>query len=160
MYPFSKGTKPDVYNFFTKEAIIYEVSFVKVQYFDEYPLFANDVYEVIIQLFSDSKNFAPYDSWTAPTIASIIATFLDSPYKILVYNCDTSDGREKVRNRKFDEWFQKYSANHYIKLDSNFYDLESNITFFSTLIMKRDNPYKFYISEAFDELTDRLGDKE
>lgn len=160
MYPFSKGTKPNVYIFFTKDAIVYEVSFVKVHYFDDYHLFADDVYEIIISFFSDSKNHIPSDSRTAPTIISIIHYFFDSPNKILVYNCDASDNREKSRNRKFDEWFHKYSGNQYIKLDNSFHDSESGMTFFSTLIMIKKNPYKFYITEAFEELTEKFDNKE
>jgi hypothetical protein len=155
MYLFVKND--NFYTFFTDFTIVYEVAFVKTYYFEDFPIMGNHVFEIVIE--SMPKSTSSIDPKIGPTIANIINHFLDTPDKIIVFNCDVSDRKEKARNRKFDQWFRQFSHNLYTKLDSQFYDEDSQLTYFSSLIMRNDNLNAYAINEAFYELFGRLNNK-
>ena len=45
---------------------------------------------------------------------------------ISIYICESSDGKELVRKRKFDQWFQEYNDDTFIKIDKNLIDKNYN----------------------------------
>jgi len=49
MYRFVRGVEPNSYIFFTDNAVVYDVFFVKVDYFYQYPIFADNMYELVIK---------------------------------------------------------------------------------------------------------------
>lgn len=154
MYRFVKGIEPNSYIFFTDNAIVYDVFFVKVDYFYQYPDFTDNVYELVIK---GLKN-APPDRLTAITISEIFLDFVNSENKIVLYTCDLSDKREKARNRKFDDWFSRYNKGRFIKLGHSFEDNSTNI--YTSLILVESNPLKLRIINAFNELVTDFDNKE
>ncbi|WP_394342022.1 DUF6169 family protein [Spirosoma pollinicola] len=43
-------------------------------------------------------------------MAQIFASFFEQHERIVVYACDTSDKRGRVRQRKFTSWFKLYEG--------------------------------------------------
>lgn len=86
------------------------------------------------------------------TIANIFNDFFREKEKVVTYICDTADGKELARFRKFNIWFTKFNTNFFLKIDKSFYDSKQHITYYNSLIIRQDNPYKDEIIEAFDDL--------
>ncbi|MFN3851058.1 MAG: DUF6169 family protein [Spirosomataceae bacterium] len=154
MYRFVRGVEPNSYIFFTDNAVVYDVFFVKVDYFYQYPIFADNVYELVIK----APNDAPQDRLTSATIAAIFLDFIDSEDKIVIYTCDLSDKREKARNRKFDDWFSRYNKGRFIKIGHSFEDISTSI--YTSLILDETNPHKLQVINAFNELITEFDNKD
>jgi hypothetical protein len=71
---------------------------------------------------------------------------------ISVYICESSDGKELVRKRKFDQWFQEYNDDTFVKVDKNLIDKNNN-KFPVCLIISKSNPYEGLIFKAFVHLS-------
>lgn len=72
---------------------------------------------------------------------------------IAVYICDSSDKRQLVRQRKFEGWFNYFKGTDYIKMDESIKDLDG-IVFPISLIIKRSNPFRTEIFEAFTKMVE------
>ena len=67
-----------------------------------------------------------------------------------MYVCDTSDGRELLRKRKFDGWFRKYDDGTIIKVDGHI--SIPNFTLYNAILIHKDNPKKNRFIEVFNDL--------
>ncbi len=163
MYQFIKSEIDEgTYSFKNLFGDNYEIYFVKTPYyFQEYNLFNDNVFELVIKLieFNDTFKKKPaLDPHIPPTIAAIFLDFFQNHEKVVVFSCDTSDRKQAVRNRKFDSWFLQFNDNTFIKLNGVIEDYDNEIQYFMSLIMKNNNPLKVEIIEAFEELTQGLSD--
>lgn len=70
-----------------------------------------DTYQLIIRKVEDMRS--PHDPKVEATILAIINEFFQSNMEVLLYMCDTSDGREEFRNRLFLSWFDKYEKDRF-----------------------------------------------
>ena len=73
-------------------------------------------------------------------------------YNICIYICDSSDGRQEIRRRKFDDWFYKYQTDAFMKLDEVLVDSNQNRFPISMVILK-ENPYFKEIVIAFADIS-------
>jgi Family of unknown function (DUF6169) len=71
---------------------------------------------------------------------------------VVTYICDTADGKEVARFRKFNIWFNRFNTDFFIKVDRSFYDPKLDTTYYNSLIIRQDNPYKDEVIEAFEDL--------
>ncbi|TRX39276.1 DUF6169 family protein [Flavobacterium restrictum] len=71
---------------------------------------------------------------------------------ISVYICESADGKELARKRKFDQWFQEYNDDTFVKVDKNLIDKDNN-KFPVSLIISKLNPYEAQIFKAFVRLS-------
>ena len=88
--------------FRTDFGIHYSISFNK----EDIVLGGCDTYQFIIRKIEEAKS--SHDSKVEATILAIVNEFFQSNHEILLYLCDTSDGREVPRNRLFLSWFDRY----------------------------------------------------
>ena len=93
----------------------------------------------------------PLDKLISKTISEIIKDFY---YKkdgsVCIYICDSSDGRQELRRRKFDDWF--YSEEYgLIKIDEKIRDSKGNVYPIS-LIIQIGNPYFIEIIDGFRKI--------
>lgn len=153
-YEFRGGLNNN-YGFETDLNIVYGVKFRPSNYLlgDETTVYANHIYEFIIEIVYNplSKN-PPLDKLVSKTISEIIKDFY---YKkngaVCIYICDSADGRQELRRRKFDDWF--YSENEYglMKIDEKIRD--SNGTLYPiSLIIQINNPYFLEIVDGFRKI--------
>jgi chorismate synthase len=144
------------YSFTTSNTITYEVTFKPTPYlFGEDSTFSLNTFEFSLLVSANALTKSlPFDKAIAPTIAAIFVDFYSKAEDtIAIYICDSSDGRQLLRQRKFNDWFEIYKKETFIKIDSGF--VESNGTFYPvSLIIKNKNPHRVQIFEAFLNVID------
>jgi hypothetical protein len=72
---------------------------------------------------------------------------------IALYICDSSDGKQELRKRKFDEWYEKYQDNTFAKMNEKLKDSNGNF-YLITMILQYKNPRRVQIIDAFLKLAD------
>jgi Family of unknown function (DUF6169) len=145
------GGEKNAFSFETVHKVTYEVTFKSSPYiFSEDSDFAQYTFEFSIVLVNNpSEKNPPPDAKIGPTIAAIFTDFYEnSPRTIAIYICDSSDGRQLLRQRKFNDWFNYYKGQRFLKLDAEF--KETNGTQYPvSLIIKYNHPYRVQILDEF-----------
>lgn len=151
----SKNNLNNSYFFTTSFGIVYEIKFRPSAYLlgDKPTVYSHYIYEFIIEVsYNPLDKSPPLDKLISDTIASII---LDFYYKkeesVCIYICDSSDGRQDLRRKKFDDWFYSKDKFGLIKIDETIYD-SNGIGYPISLIIKNDNPYFTEIVVGFSRL--------
>ena len=154
------GIDNNEYAFVTTNELIYNIAFVKADfYFPEHLSFKQNIFELIIQLDESQKNIrAVRDPKLPLTIATIFLDFFKSNERVVVFSCDTTDRRQAVRNRKFDDWFKQFNNDTFIKLNEVIDDIENETQYFMSMILVNTNPLKDEIIVAFKELKEAIMD--
>lgn len=146
------GGQNNSYSIVTNSDVVYEIKFKPSNYLLEIEDFENElVFEFVIEVLYKPENVAlTLDKLIGPTINKIFNE-LYSKYKqsVTVYICDSSDGKQYVRKRKFDHWFEEFNDKSFVKFDDLVLDNEQN-SFPISFILKKENP-KFYL--ILDALT-------
>lgn len=134
--------------------MVYEIKFVpSTDFFDAYPDLGADVFEMIIAVADNPRGGRlPADARTAPTIFAIFEDFFLPQRHALVFICDSSDGREVARFRKFGLWFYNQSprTDELAKFDRNIRDGDQLI--YLSLLLSRKHPQLRRIVDVFMEL--------
>ncbi len=112
---------------------MYEVLFKATPYlFDNLPVVNEFVYELIIGKLEGPTEKTAHDSAIAATIAAICANFFDRQQKrVILFICDSSDGRQMTRARKFRDWFDRFNDSSFIKLDAKIPETADSYIFLS-----------------------------
>lgn len=144
------------YVFETFRGIAYEIKFKPSDYinlFDEHV--SKYIFEFIIKVaINQTGKNPPLDVNVSETIAAIFQEFLlMHDNNIALYICDSSDGRQDLRKRKFDEWYYKYQDDTFTKMNEALRDSKGNL-YFITVILQQKNPRRVEIIEAFLKLAD------
>jgi intracellular sulfur oxidation DsrE/DsrF family protein len=129
----------------TKSDVIYEIKFKPSNYLLVEDNLENElVFEFVIEVLYKPENVAlTLDKYIGTTINQIFHEFYNFfNESVTVYICDSSDGRQFVRKRKFDNWFEEFNNNSFIKVDDIVLDSEQN-SYPVSFILKKDNP-KFH----------------
>lgn len=147
--------------FITDNYIVYEIEFKPSNYlFESIEPIATETFELSISIYSKPPfQKSEFDPITGQTIFLIFEDFYNRNHlTVTVHICDTSDGREFARMRKFNYWFEQFNTEIYFKSDIILFskDGESAPT---SIILRRDNPYRHQIIEAFEKLTDGYNQK-
>jgi len=156
-YPFLfKADVDNSYGFETELGIIYNVKFKPSDYLlgDVKTEYSDYLFEFVIQLvYNPLKRNPPLDRLVSTTIAAIIEDFYFKKNKsVCIYICDSSDGRQSLRKRKFDEWFYSHENIGVIKYDQIITDSAGN-SYPLSVIIRKDNPYFMEIILAFSNIT-------
>ena len=149
----SLGGENNTYAFVTEHLIVYEIKFKPSNYiFNESSSFIQNTYEFVIEVAENpSPKRPPLDSRIPITIALIFQDFFTLKETVVVYICDNSDSKGNARNRKFSQWFEQYNPLSFVKLDFAF-GLDED-KYYTTLIMRIDNPFMSEIVTSFQTLT-------
>ena len=99
--PYDLTLSDNNFVFQTDLGIHYMVSFSK----EDIVLGGCATYQLIIRKIEEEKS--PHDPKVEATILAIVREFFRSNLEIMLYLCDTSDGREEYRNRLFLTWFDR-----------------------------------------------------
>lgn len=149
-YEFKGGIR-NTYGFSTVYGLGYEISFVPSSYlFEAYPQIEVEVFEMVISIvYQPTGEKMSSDPIVSPTIFAIFEDFFLPHSQAIVYICDSSDGRESVRHRKFSGWFYSQTQHTDIltKLDRGITDGSQKI--YISLIMSRLHPQFKEIAEIF-----------
>jgi intracellular sulfur oxidation DsrE/DsrF family protein len=139
------------YTIVTTSEVVYEIKFKPSQYLSKLNNFEeNLIFEFIIEVLYRPENIAlTLDKYLAPTICKVFHDFYNLKNdSVTVYICDSSDGRHYVRKRKFDNWFDEFNDNSFVKFDDIILDKENN-EFPIAFILKKANPNFNKICEDF-----------
>lgn len=141
------------YFFKTHAHVFYRIEFRPTGYvFGEDIIWSNYCYEFSIKLSANSPQKPPFDEFVAPTIAAIFIDFFTEKEKAILYTCDTSDRRHTARMYKFNRWFEQFNKGDFFKINASIPDPAHKVTYFNSLIIRQDNPFKDEIVAAFEEL--------
>jgi Family of unknown function (DUF6169) len=95
-----------------------------------------------------------FDKKTSITIANIFEQFYQNLQDaIIVYICDSSDGRQMIRHRKFNAWFNEYNIDKFTKQDCILKE-QTGISNPMSLIIRKEHPFNYQIMEEFKIVID------
>lgn len=137
--------------FITDHGVKYEISFVV-----DYTLGIDNSYQLCIDNVENKTQ--PRDAKVRDTIVEIIKEFFNSNEVSLLYICDTSDGRQKVRDRIFRIWFEEKASHELYTLIPASIEVDGE-EYFASLILHNNHPQYEAISSAFIKFRKDLADK-
>ena len=148
------GDDQYVYRFATDSEIQYEVKFVpSTDYFDTYSELEADVFEMIISVVANPLGGRlPADGRIEATIFSIFEHFFLPQRYALVFICDSSDGREQARFRKFSNWFYQRTVNSTDLAKFDRMAIDGDTIIYLSLILSRRHPNLSRIVDVFMQL--------
>lgn len=160
-YPFKNvGGQTNKFFFRTLYDVEYTVVFKPSPYiFGEEKPYAQLLFEFsILAKFAGLQSYVR-DDLIAATVAAIFLTFYNEhDQNVCFYICDSSDGKQHVRKRKFDMWFNQYNHGAFSKFDSYLNDADG-VVYPVAIIMASDNLYREDISRAFTNLITGYNDE-
>lgn len=140
------------FDFTTDNGTRYSVSFL-----EDVPLGGCDTYQFGFRKREDSHT--GYDSKVRDTLITIIEQFFAENDNVLLYICDTSDGREEKRNRLFIRWFEEFATPERYTLKTANAIVEGQ-GFYAAIIVENCNPMLESIISDFIQTEESLtGDK-
>lgn len=155
------GGKNNIYRFETNSKIIYEIKFKPTPYLfgDDKNELSEYIFEFIIEVaFNPNLKLSPNDLLIGATIAKILKDFyILKDNTASIYICDSSDGKQLSRERKFNQWFDYFNDSNFIKFNESLFDNNQNL-FPIAIIMKKDNPYALKIIGAFLDIVNHNND--
>jgi hypothetical protein len=157
MYEFFE-IEPNVYEFNTKNGLIYSVYFIPAKdlYFKEEPNFTESIYIFGFDLITNTNQKLKYDPNISSTIIEILKTFFKLNNPAILFICDVNDNRQRQRKVAFNKWFKKYNESlNFIKLNKEFY-IDNENQYYMSLIFNQTNPDRVKIQEVFFKITSSL----
>ncbi|MBR1469022.1 MAG: hypothetical protein IJ605_02765 [Prevotella sp.] len=139
------------YLFSTTKGVVYSVSFR-----EEFELGGCMSYQFSLTNVNDQH--AAYDSQIRPTVVAIIDEFFAQNLDVLLYLCDTSDGREANRNRLFIRWFERSADPSRFTIRTASTTVEGQ-GFYAAIIVENRNPKLQAITDDFDATAEALTNK-
>lgn len=104
---------------------------------------------------SKKERKSQHDTKVEMTILAIINEFFWSNTEIMLYMCDTSDGREEIRNRLFLSWFEKHADKKRFTICKAHANIEGQGIFF-VIVIENSNPKLHAITAEFRKKADLL----
>lgn len=154
------------YTFVTKNGHEYRVTFSEVtkimDFVDEMPVISNGIYVIVDAVHENGM--LGFDGRLGITIVEIIRHYLDhiDRFSILVFNCDSNDGKQVKRHYKFERWFKMYADDMaFEKIDEEILEPSGDVyvpTFISVLFAQ-DHPRRNLIFEEVQELKKKFTEK-
>ena len=147
---YKEESRNTAYFFTTIHDVGYKVVFKPSSYvFGEDKPYASLLYEFsVLAKFSGPQSYVR-DELIAATVAVVFLHFYHLHDKnVCFYICDSSDGKQHVRKRKFDMWFQQYNRGAFIKLDQEIRDADGS-RYPVAVIMRYENPFRIQVIEDF-----------
>lgn len=137
--------------FITDYGVKYEISFVI-----DYTLGIDNSYQLCIDNVENKTQ--PRDIKVRDTIVEIIKEFFKNNELSLLYICDTSDGRQKVRDRIFRIWFEEKASSKLFTIIPASIEVDGE-EYFASLILCNNHPQYEAISSSFIKFKESLADK-
>lgn len=139
------------YMFLISYGVLYAISFS-----EEFEFAGIMSYQFSLARLNDANKHT--DPNIKSVIKSIITEFFDSNDSIMLYICDTSDGKEAVRNRLFLHWLDDDDFLRRFVYRTAQAIVEGH-GFYTTIIVKRENPNLESIIQDFDLSAETLTNK-
>lgn len=132
-----------IYLFETDNGVLYKIEFEEdsaIGNCDTYQFYINNVRH--IRTVRDTK--------VKQTVMAILIEFFHVNASVVLYVCDTSDGRQRKRSLLFQRWFQEYDhADQFTVLFGRIRD--ENTDNYVGIIVERTNPKYQSVIDDFNE---------
>ncbi len=130
------------YGFKTNYGVLCRVVFI-----DDQTIWESGAYEFAI--FNENDKLSPNDGKVKDTVLAIIEEFFACNPDTLLYQCETGDNRQAMRDRLFLRWVKEYkhSADYVVKVSEIVAEGVSN---FAAIIVQRSNSELQSILNDFD----------
>ncbi len=128
----------------------------RIGFMDDYSIWQSGAYQFYIN--NESHRPSPNDEKLKATIFRIIEAFFAANPDILLYICETGDGRQSFRSRLFVRWFNNYAGRDAYVMQTAEVQEGKNRNF-AALIVQKSNPRLKEILAEFDETISILTDK-
>lgn len=128
----------------------------RIDFMEDYSIWEENAYQLVI--INKNKKASPNDEKLKHAIFCIIEEFFRANPSILLYICETGDGRQTARSRLFLRWFKNYEGATELYLQDAEIESEGIINY-AALIIQRNNPDFNSIIETFNETISILQDK-
>lgn len=150
--PYSvKMRTEQVYYFRSDFGILCTITFM-----DDYSIWETGAYQFVIN--NENHVSSPLDPKLRDTIFCLIDAFFYANPDILLYICETGDGKQAFRSRLFVRWFNTYTGRDAYMMQTAEIQ-EGEIRNFAALIVQRTNPRLKEIIAEFDETISILTNK-
>ena len=127
-----------------------------VGFMDDYSIWPTGAYQFTIG--NQNHRPSPNDHKLRETILLLIEAFFVANPDILLYICETGDGKQAFRSRLFIRWFNTYNRrDDYVMQTAEVQ--EGNTKNFAALIVQKSNPRLQEIIAEFDETINILTTK-
>ena len=134
-----------VFAFTTKHGISYTASFLAdVSFYDE------GVYQFFLTKTSSKKGRKDDD--ISETVKVIIEEFFAHEEAVMLYICDTADGRQASRDRLFRAWFYSFEESESFTLHTEGMMID-NVRYLSSILLRKDHPFYLQVLGAFHNFT-------
>jgi len=149
--PYSVWNVADYYYFRTSHGTIYKIGFMT-----DDTIWESGAFQFII--VNENNTSSPNDTRLRETIFCIIEDFFRANPEILLYLCETGDGKQASRNRLFARWFKGYDKRHLYYFDT--VEMKADgIENFAAIIVQKTNRNLKEIVATFNHVVDTLKDK-
>uniref|UniRef100_A0AB33JGU8 Uncharacterized protein n=1 Tax=Prevotella sp. GTC17260 TaxID=3236796 RepID=A0AB33JGU8_9BACT len=102
---------------------------------------------------------SPRDHKLRDTIIAIVEEFFSSSNEVLLYICETRDGKQALRNRLFRYWYSQNGQHKgYTYLSASVLD-DDGVMNYAMLIMRNDSPHYATAYRDFGESIQMLNNK-
>ena len=128
----------------------------KIGFMDDYSIWQSGAYQFYIN--NESHLPSPNDEKLKATVFRIIEAFFAANPDILLYICETGDGRQAFRSRLFVRWFNNYAGRDAFVMQTAEV-LEGKTRNFAALIVQKSNPRLKEILAEFNETISILTNK-
>ena len=135
----------------TSRGQIFDIGFM-----DDYSIWQTGAYQFTIS--NQTHQPSPLDQKLRDTILLLIEAFFAANPDILLYICETGDGRQAFRSRLFIRWFNTYARRDDYVLQTAEVQ-EGKTKNFAALIVQKSNPRVNEIVAEFDETISILTNK-
>lgn len=142
----------NMYRFYSDEGVHYAVDFLPDEMITK-----GDSYQLVIANLNNKKS--PRDAKVRDSILAIIDEFFRINQSTLLYLCETGDGKQSMRSRLFEYWFNTYKRKTQFTLLTTSIVDDEGIVNFATLIIRNDNPNFLDILSEFSESVKLLSQK-
>ncbi len=127
-----------------------------IGFMDDYSIWQSGAYQFTIN--NRSNQPSPLDLKLRETILLLIESFFSANPDILLYICETGDGRQAFRSRLFVRWFNNYSGRDAYVMETAEVQ-EGKTKNFAALIVQKTNPRLKEILHEFNETISILKNK-
>ena len=128
----------------------------RIGFMDDYSIWQSGAYQFYIN--NESHRPSPNDEKLKATVFRIIEAFFAANPDILLYICETGNGRQAFRSRLFIRWFNNYAGRDAYVMQTAEVQ-EGKTKNFAALIVQKSNPKLKEILAEFDETISILTNK-
>ena len=141
----------DVLRFITDHGLVYEVGFT-----EDYTFMEENLYQFFISELT-GNHYAP-DPKIKSTIWAVLQEFFLQNENVVIYICDTTDGKQAIRNRLFQKWYNEFEEKEDYTFMTGMAEYEG-VSYFASAIAANSNPHLAEVKQAFEQFVDQIHDK-